>query len=68
MPGSSECPWKWTNATDPNGVEKWPGVQGFAVGDRCGVLLDRSASSLTMFKNGQRLGVAVANGVVGDLH
>ena len=26
------------------------------------------AGSLTMYKNGQRLGVAVANGVAGDLH
>ena len=33
-----------------------------------GVLLDCGAGSLTMYKNGQRLGVAVANGVAGDLH
>ena len=46
----------------------WPGQQPFAVGDRCGVLLDCGAGSLTMYKNGQRLGVAVANGVAGDLH
>ena len=43
-------------------------LQKFAAGDRCGVLLDCGAGSLTMYKNGQRLGVAVANGVAGDLH
>ena len=32
------------------------------------MLLDCGAGSLTMYKNGQRLGVAVANGVAGDLH
>ena len=57
-----------TAGNNPNGVSNWPGMQTFAVGDRAGVLLDCGAGSLTMYKNGQRLGVAVANGVAGDLH
>ena len=48
-------------------MRNWPGKQTTR-NDRCGVLLDCGAGSLTMYKNGQRLGVAVANGVAGDLH
>ena len=67
--------WGWYSSNGrinadygPNTAKNWPGQQKFAVGDRCGVLLDCGAGSLTMYKNGQRLGVAVANGVAGDLH
>eukprot|EP01048_Picozoa_sp_COSAG05_P002600 COSAG05_NODE_108_length_18693_cov_7.956709_10_plen_71_part_00 len=44
------------------------GRQGLAEVDSAGVLLDCGAGSLTLHKNRQLLSVAVANGVVGDLH
>jgi hypothetical protein len=65
----SNCWLWWANgAIKGNEATGWPGQQKFAVSDTLGVLLDCGAGSLTMYKNGARLGVAVANGVQGDLH
>jgi hypothetical protein len=41
-------------------------MQGFGVGDVVGLLLDCDAGTLTVKKNGQRLGVA-ATGLTGEL-
>jgi hypothetical protein len=43
------------------------GMQPFVPGDRLGLLLDCGRGSLTVYKNGERLGVAVAGGLSGEL-
>jgi hypothetical protein len=45
-------------------VHRWEGQQGFRVGDVVGLLLDCDAGTLTVKKNGKRLGVA-ATGLAG---
>ena len=47
-------------------VTHWEGMQGFEQGDVVGLLLDCDAGTLTVRKNGQRLGVA-ATGLTGEL-
>jgi hypothetical protein len=45
---------------------RWAGQQSFGTGDVVGLLLDCDAGTLTVKKNGQRLGVA-ATGLTGEL-
>jgi hypothetical protein len=45
---------------------QWQGQQGFGTGDVVGLLLDCDAGTLTVKKNGVRLGVA-ATGLTGEL-
>ncbi len=48
-------------------LESWQGIQGYATGDVLRLLLDSNAGTLTVKKNGTLLGVAVTNGLTGDL-
>jgi hypothetical protein len=48
------------------GCKIWIGRQGFGKGDVVGLLLDCDAGTLTVKKNGKRLGVA-ATGLTGEL-
>ena len=51
----------------PAGAEQtWDGQQGANVGDRIGLLLDRSDGSLSVYKNDVRLGVMVSSGLAGE--
>jgi len=45
------------------GVAEWAGRQGFGAGDTIGLLLDCDAGTLAVYKNGARLGQAVAPGM-----
>ena len=48
------------------GGQEWAGQQSFTKGDVVGLLLDCDAGTLTVKKNGKRLGVAVS-GMTGEL-
>jgi hypothetical protein len=49
----------------PDGHE-WEGMQAAAeIGDRVGLLLDLDRGTLTVYKNGERLGVMVSGGLLG---
>jgi hypothetical protein len=48
------------------GYDQWAAQQGFTQGDVVGLLLDCDAGTLTVKKNGARLGVA-ATGLTGEL-
>ena len=45
------------------GLAYWAGQQGFGAGDTIGLLLDCDAGTLAVYKNGARLGQAVAPGM-----
>ena len=45
------------------GSADWAGQQGFGAGDTIGLLLDCDAGTLAVYKNGARLGQAVAPGM-----
>jgi hypothetical protein len=45
----------------------WGGQKGFGEGDAVGLLLDCDAGTLTVKKNGKRLGVAVTGGLTWEL-
>lgn len=45
---------------------EWEGMEGAKVGDSIGLLLDLDEGSMTVFKNGKRLGVMVASGLCGE--
>ena len=45
------------------GAADWAGQQGFGAGDTIGLLLDCDAGTLAVYKNGARLGQAVAPGM-----
>ena len=49
------------------GAWKWGGMQTAARGDRVGMLLDLDKGSMTVWKNGERLGVMQAEGLTGPL-
>ena len=53
-------------ANHAGGFDKWAGMQRFGKGDVVGLLLDCDAGTLTVKKNGKRLGVA-ATGLTGEL-
>ena len=46
---------------DQVGQRVWKGAQGMSMGDTIGMLLDLDAGSMTVFKNGQRLGIMAQN-------
>ena len=46
---------------------RWEGMQGARRGDRIGMLLDLDQGSMTVWKNGEQLGVMVAEGLSGPL-
>ena len=46
-----------------SGAAEWAGQQGFGAGDTIGLLLDCDAGTLAVYKNGARLGQAVAPGM-----
>jgi hypothetical protein len=50
------------------GVAEWAGRQGFGAGDTIGLLLDCDAGTLAVYKNGARLGQAVAPGMRNTMH
>ena len=52
---------------DPDPGYDWEGVQTAKQGDRIGMLLDLDQGSMTVWKNGQRLGVMKAEGRTGPL-
>ena len=47
--------------------QEWQGMEGYGEGDVLRMLLDSDAGTLTAKKNGTLLGVAVTNGLTGDL-
>ena len=49
------------------GWHGWEGMQGASEGDRIGMLLDLDQGSMTVWKNGEKLGVMVAEGLSGPL-
>jgi hypothetical protein len=49
----------------PHNGEEWPGQESLEEGDRIGLLLNSDRGILTLYKNGQRLGVA-AQGLKGE--
>ncbi len=49
----------------PGGID-W-GMQGAKQGDRIGMLLDLDQGSMTVWKNGEKMGVMVAEGLIGPL-
>ena len=51
---------------DP-GYTDWEGMQGAEQGDRIGMLLDLDQGSMSICKNGERLGVMQAEGLTGPL-
>lgn len=53
---------RWPNS----GEQSWAGQQGAKVGDRIGLLLDRSEGSLSIYKNDVRLGMIVPAGLSGE--
>ena len=53
------------NSSVPLG--SWLGMEGFSTGDVLRLLLDSDAGTLTVKKNGTLLGVAVTEGLTGDL-
>lgn len=55
---------RWSS-TGRKRFEAWEGQQGFRKGDTIGLLLDCDAGSLTVYKNGDQLGVAVRDGQYG---
>ena len=48
-------------------AHEWQGRHGYATGDVLRLLLDSDAGTLTMKKNGTLLGVAVTEGLTGDI-
>ena len=67
----------WTTATDcsfdatdghrlPDDSE-WEGMQTAGEGDRIGMQLDLDQGSVTVWKNGEKLGVMVSEGLSGPL-
>ena len=50
------------------GAENWQGQQPYATGDVVQLLLDSDAGTLTVKKNGDLLGVAMAEGLTGDMY
>lgn len=46
----------------------WDGMEGAGPGDVVGLLLDSDQGTLAVWKNGRYLGVAVAEGLTGELH
>lgn len=64
---SGQC---WLNSADSCAMENrtptmWEGMQDAKAGDTIGLLLDFTTTSLTVFKNGERLGV-MATGLRGE--
>ena len=49
------------------GNSAWEGMQGANQGDRIAMLLDLDQGSMTVWKNGEQLGVMVAEGLCGPL-
>ncbi len=45
------------------GGRDWEGMQGAQEGDRIGMLLDLDQGSMSIWKNGERLGVMQAEGL-----
>ena len=48
------------------GFRAWPGLCMMKAGDRIGLLLDLDRGSLTAYKNGERMGIMVAEGLSGE--
>ena len=48
------------------GLGKWEGIQPAFKGDRIGMELDLDAGSMTVYKNGERLGVMQESGLTGE--
>ena len=57
--------WHHYDATKT--ASDWQGMEPFSKGDTLGMLLNCGEGSLTVYKNGARLGLAVVNGLRGDL-
>ena len=45
-------------------LSKWEGQRSATLGDRIGLLLDLDAGSLAIYKNGERMGLMVPDGIV----
>eukprot|EP01049_Picozoa_sp_SAG25_P010316 SAG25_NODE_1117_length_3903_cov_24.641316_2_plen_481_part_00 len=52
---------------DSNSGRSWEGKKSFKIGSVVGLLLDSDKGTLTVYKNGTKLGVAVTEGLRGEL-
>jgi hypothetical protein len=51
----------------PDDLHEWPGMESYKEGDVLRLLLDMTAGTLTVKKNGRLLGVPMSGSLTGDL-
>ena len=64
---SSDSGQRCPGSDFPGNPFNWEGRQGARQGDRIGMLLDLDQGSMSIWKNGERLGVMQAEGLRGPL-
>ena len=64
---NTEFFWGIHSGNNDGDGQDWEGMEEYGEGDVLRMLLDSDAGTLTVKKNGTLLGVAVTNGLTGDL-